>query len=100
MPKVHIHYQGNTYEANVPTGMSVLIGASMCGLEELGFGDCGGNLVCATCHVRVNSGTFPAMKYDEQLTLDTLPQTFANSRMACQLRVSEDCDVEWMGAHR
>lgn len=100
MPKVVIRYQDHAYEAQVPTGMSVRIGASMAGLDELGFGDCGGNLVCATCHVRVNSGTFPEMKYDEELMLGTLPQTFANSRLACQLRVSDDCDVVWMGAHR
>lgn len=99
MPKVVIRYKDKTYDAQVPEGLSVLIGATMVGLDAFGFGDCGGNLVCTTCHVRVNSGTFAPMKPDEHLMLDTLPQLFANSRLACQLRVSGDCDVEWMGGH-
>lgn len=99
MPKVLISYKDTVYEASVPVGMSVLIGASMVGLDERGFGDCGGNLVCATCHVRVKSGTFSAMKPDEALMLGTLPQAYADSRLGCQLRVSDDCAVEWMGAH-
>ncbi|PZP39168.1 MAG: ferredoxin [Pseudomonas fluorescens] len=97
MPKVTILYKERTYESNVPTNMNVLIGATMSGLDELGFGDCGGNLVCATCHVRVKSGTFPAMKSDEEFMLETLPSVFADSRLACQLKVQEDCVVEWVG---
>jgi len=98
VPRVMIRYKQETHEVQVSAGLSVLIAASLAGLEEMGFGDCGGNLVCATCHVRVNSGTFAPMKPDEQLMLDTLPRTHPNSRLGCQLRVSDDCDVEWMGA--
>ena len=97
MPQVIIRYKGKAHEVQVPQGMSVLIGASLAGLDELGFGDCGGNLVCATCHVRVNSGTFAPMKVDEQMMLDTLTQIYPNSRLGCQLRVTDACDVDWMG---
>lgn len=97
MPKVVITHKGQRYETEVSTGLNVLIGAWNVGLDAAGFGDCGGNLICASCHVRVKSGTFPAMKLDEQYTLDTLPQVYPDSRLACQLRVSEDCEVEWQG---
>lgn len=98
MPKVVITHKGQRYETEVPTGLNVLIGAWNVGLDASGFGDCGGNLICASCHVRVKSGTFPPMKADEQYTMETLPQVYPDSRLACQLRVSGECEVEWQGA--
>lgn len=97
MPKVVIIARGEKLESQVAVGLNVLIGAWNVGLDERGFGDCGGNLVCATCHVRVKSGTFPDMKPDEKFMLDTLPRVYPDSRLACQLRVSADCEVEWVG---
>jgi ferredoxin len=97
MPKVVITFKDKRYETEVAKGLNVLIGAWNVGLDEMGFGDCGGNLVCASCHVRVKSGTFPDMKLDEKYTLEELPVIHADSRLACQLRVSEDCEVEWQG---
>ncbi|RYG62064.1 MAG: 2Fe-2S iron-sulfur cluster binding domain-containing protein [Alphaproteobacteria bacterium] len=97
MPKVVITAHGQRHETEVATGLNVLISAWNVGLDEKGFGDCGGNLVCTSCHVRVKSGTFPDMKRDEAYMLETLPQVFADSRLGCQLRISDDCEVEWVG---
>ena len=74
MPKVVITYKDKCYETEVATGLNVLIGAWNVGLDEMGFGDCGGNLVCASCHVRVKSGTFPEMKLDEIWWNQTITQ--------------------------
>ena len=101
MPKVVIWHMAQAgvrrLETEVPAGLNVLIGAYNTGLEDYGFGDCGGNLICASCHVRVKSGTFPPMKLDEQYLLETLPHVHPDSRLACQLTVKADCEVEWMG---
>jgi len=29
--------------------------------------------------------------------METLPKVYANSRFACQLKVVDDCEVEWVG---
>jgi len=55
---------------------------------------CGGMALCATCHVQVLEGP---EKYfnpsDAELDLlDTLPDAGTASRLACQLRISEDMD--------
>ena len=97
MPKVVIINRGERLESDAPTGLNVLIGAWNVGLDEKGFGDCGGNLVCTSCHVRVKSGTFPDMKRDEAYMLETLPQVYPDSRLGCQLKVTTDCEVEWVG---
>lgn len=101
MPKVIIWHKAHDgvrkLEMNVAAGLNVLIGAWQVGMDEFGFGDCGGNLVCASCHVRVKNGTFLPMKLDEQYALETLPEIFAESRLACQLKVTGDCEVEWVG---
>lgn len=97
MPKVIIWNKDKRLETDVPSGLNVLIGAWNLGLDELGFGDCGGNLVCASCHVRVKNGTFAEMKLDEKYLLETLPVTWPESRCACQLKVTGECEVEWVG---
>src|ERR1700758_5595014 len=55
---------------------------------------CGGMALCATCHVQVLEG--PEQYFhpsDVELDLlDTLPDAGPDSRLACQLRISEDMD--------
>ncbi len=97
MPKVVISSKGESQSVELRSGLRMIMAGMQAGLDQYGFGDCGGNLVCATCHVRVKSGTFPAMKLDEQYLLETLPVIYPDSRLACQLIVTEDCDVEWVG---
>ena len=55
---------------------------------------CGGMALCATCHVQVLEGPekfFTASAVELDL-LDTLPDAGYDSRLACQLRISEDMD--------
>ncbi len=53
---------------------------------------CGGMALCATCHVEVLEGEDRLGEpNDAELDmLDTLPNATANSRLACQLRLTED----------
>lgn len=82
-------------EATLAMGLHAVLAGFSVGLDARGFGDCGGNCTCGTCHVRVIRGAFDEMRRDEQELLDLLPKTYPNSRLACQLKVREDCELEW-----
>ena len=59
------------------------------------LGDCGGKLVCGTCHVVVDDGPWAADQIlpDEDDMLDyTATPRGARSRLSCQLVVTEACD--------
>ena len=55
---------------------------------------CGGMALCATCHVQVLKGLekLPEAGNDEMDMLDTLPDANFDSRLACQIRISEELD--------
>lgn len=57
--------------------------------------ECGGCCSCATCHVYVDpewiSKLYP-MREDEQDLLDTAPDVQENSRLSCQILMSEELD--------
>ncbi|MEQ1510275.1 MAG: 2Fe-2S iron-sulfur cluster-binding protein [Sphingopyxis sp.] len=90
----YIETNGTARELDVRSGVSIAEGAisnAVPGIE----GDCGGGCACATCHVYV------ADEWAERLTppdeLETLMLGFAfdvrpNSRLACQIKASDDLD--------
>ena len=57
--------------------------------------DCGGECSCATCHVMVNENWLekvgPPGEMEESM-LDLNPERQENSRLSCQVEVSEDLD--------
>ena len=57
--------------------------------------ECGGCAACATCHVYVDpewiDKLYPA-RDDEIDLLDTAPDVLENSRLSCQILMSEDLD--------
>lgn len=57
--------------------------------------ECGGCASCATCHVYVDEEWIPRlhpMRDDEQDLLDTAPDVRDNSRLSCQILMSEELD--------
>lgn len=58
--------------------------------------ECGGNLSCATCHVRVDEGWIARAGAATGSELDMLDATMepstAASRLSCQIKVSSDLD--------
>ncbi len=57
--------------------------------------ECGGCCSCATCHVYVDEEWIPKlypMRDDEQDLLDTAPDVTDQSRLSCQILMSEDLD--------
>lgn len=53
---------------------------------------CGGMALCATCHVQVLQGleALPMPGDEEMNMLDTLPNAGFDSRLACQIRMTEN----------
>lgn len=57
--------------------------------------ECGGACACATCHVYVAEdwrGRLYPMREDEEEMLDTAPNVEDNSRLSCQIIMSEALD--------
>tara|TARA_Y100000590_G_C15641788_1_gene985259 strand:+ start:546 stop:866 length:321 start_codon:yes stop_codon:yes gene_type:complete len=58
------------------------------------FGNCGGNCICGTCHVYVNSNDFgklPTPAEDEFSTLkEEASQLTEHSRLGCQIELKKD----------
>lgn len=57
--------------------------------------ECGGCCVCATCHVYVNQNWFDKLPPSDDEELDMLDEACEpkdNSRLSCQIVLSEDLD--------
>lgn len=81
-----------TVEAEIgATVMETAVRAGVPGIEA----ECGGACACATCHVYVDeafqdvTGRASAM---EESMLDFAENVQPNSRLSCQIRVSDDLD--------
>ncbi len=62
------------------------------GIDELAA-ICGGVCSCATCHVYIADEFLeglPAMSEDEDALLDGVPYRTANSRLSCQIRLTDE----------
>ena len=95
MPKItYIEHSGKSHTIEVANGLSVMEGAvqnSIPGIDA----DCGGGMACATCHVYVKEDWFNKINSKTEGEDDMLDQAFEpkkNSRLSCQIEVSDDLD--------
>lgn len=75
-------------------GLSVMEVIRDNGFDEL-LALCGGCCSCATCHVYVDPAfaeKLPAMSEDENDLLDSSDHRNENSRLSCQLQVTDELD--------
>jgi len=90
----YIEFNGTRHEADVKTGFSVMEGAVKNNIPGIDA-DCGGACACATCHVYVDdawtdkTGERSAM---EESMLDFAEGVQDNSRLSCQIKVTDDLD--------
>jgi len=96
MPKiVFIHPDGARQALEIAEGTSVMDGATSQGVDAI-VAECGGNCMCATCHVYVDPArldSLPALSEDEDALLDsTASERRPNSRLSCQLTVTPALD--------
>ena len=95
MPKVtYIEYNGKEHEVEVEKGLSIMEGAVQNGVPGIDA-DCGGACACATCHVYVKEEWLDKLSEQgesEKDMLDFAFETKSNSRLSCQLIVSDELD--------
>ncbi|MET9819076.1 2Fe-2S iron-sulfur cluster-binding protein [Streptomyces sp. NPDC006355] len=96
MPKVtFVQQDGTETVLDLPAGTTVMRGAVAAGVPGI-VAECGGNLMCATCHVYTGDGVdgrFPGVADGEDELLDcTAEPRQENSRLSCQLGLTDDID--------
>lgn len=96
MPKItYVHPDGTRAVLDVPVGTSVMRAAIMNGIDGI-VAECGGEMMCATCHVYVEEdqlGRTPKMAEEEAAMLEfTASERRPNSRLSCQLTVTPELD--------
>ena len=88
-----IDREGERHELMAPTDMSMNI-MEVCKAYELPVkGECGGMAMCATCQCYLESETALPEQSDDEL--DMLDQAFfvkENSRLGCQIHITEEID--------
>ena len=90
----YIEHSGKSHTIEVPNGLSVMEGAVQNNIPGIDA-DCGGSMACATCHVYVKEEWFNKLPKKEDGEEDMLDMAFEpkkNSRLSCQLMVSEQLD--------
>lgn len=68
--------------------MNAAVGAGVPGIDA----DCGGSLVCGTCHVYIAKAwqdRLPPISEMEQSLLEYVPQPHPDARLSCQIPVTE-----------
>src|SRR5258707_10005945 len=76
-------------------GESAMLAATKHGLDGI-VAECGGNAMCATCHVYVDDrwiDRLGAVSDEEDALLDgTASERQPNSRLSCQIRITPELD--------
>lgn len=86
--------QGNIQIIEVPEGINLNLMETLKAYEYNIRATCGGMGLCADCHCTVNEGwdKLPEQQDQELITLDASPDATPNSRLACQIKISEEID--------
>ncbi len=95
MPQItYIDKNGVEHLVKVPVGYSLMEGAYNRGLAGM-EAECGGACSCSTCHSYME-GPLASMigppHDDEDTMLDQVADRKENSRLTCQIHVTEDMD--------
>ena len=95
MPKItYIIDEKNSETIEVSNGLTVMEGAVQNNIPGIDA-DCGGGMACATCHVYVTDEWFNKLPKKEDGEEDMLDMAFEpkkNSRLSCQIIVSDELD--------
>ncbi|PRD56959.1 2Fe-2S iron-sulfur cluster-binding protein [Sphingobacterium gobiense] len=85
---------GTTQTIEVPTDINLSLMEILKASEYDILATCGGMALCATCHIHILNGGdgLPAASDQELDMLDTLPDAATESRLACQLYLTDDHD--------
>ena len=90
----YIEHNGTPHTVDVENGLTVMEGALQNNVPGIDA-DCGGGMACATCHVYVKDELFDKINKKNEGEDDMLDQAFEpkkNSRLSCQITVSDEID--------
>jgi 2Fe-2S ferredoxin len=96
MPKVtYVQADGSSATYDFSVGNSLMLAAQSQGVDGI-LVECGGQAMCATCHVYVDEkylDRLPDMSEDENEMLEeATAERRPTSRLSCQIPVTEDLD--------
>ena len=95
MPKItYILTDKKSETIDVPNGLTVMEGAVQNNIPGIDA-DCRGSMACATCHVYVEEKWLDKLPKPEEAEVDMIDMAFEpkkNSRLSCQLIVSDELD--------
>ena len=96
MPTItFIHPDRRQERVEARDGESAMLAATRHGLTGI-VAECGGNAMCATCHVYVDESwlkRLPAMSDEEDALLDgAAAERLPNSRLSCQIKLAAGFD--------
>ena len=90
----YINHENQTQTIEVEKGLSVMEGAVQNDIPGIDA-DCGGSMACATCHVYVEEKWLNKIPKAEEAEIDMIDMAYEpkkNSRLSCQLIVSDELD--------
>ena len=90
----YIEHNGKEHIVEVQNGLTIMEGAVQNDIPGIDA-DCGGSMSCATCHVYVKDDWFNKIPKKEDGEDDMLDMAFepkTNSRLSCQIIVSDELD--------
>ena len=87
-------HEGGSRTIEVENGLSVMEGAIQKDVPGIDA-DCGGSMACATCHVYVEEKWLDKLSKAADAEVDMIDMAYEpkkNSRLSCQLIVSDELD--------
>lgn len=95
MPKItFIEHDGTVHDVEAEDGQTVMEAALRGSVSGI-VAECGGSCTCATCHIYVDEAWLEKTgerSLDEDEQLDNAYDVRANSRLSCQIKMSEELD--------
>ena len=91
---IFIEHDGTEHSVDAKVGSSLMLAAVSNGVPGIDA-DCGGSCSCATCHVYIAEDWLDKLPVKEDGEEDMLDMAFEpkkNSRLSCQLIVSDTLD--------
>lgn len=87
-----ISHDGVERKIDIREGMTIMAAATSHGVSGI-VGECGGNAMCATCHVYIEDDRLPLLsEMEEELLEGTAEPRMSESRLGCQILLTAELD--------
>ncbi|MBR0859133.1 2Fe-2S iron-sulfur cluster-binding protein [Bradyrhizobium liaoningense] len=96
MPQVtYVHSDGDEEIFDVPVGQNLMHFATAHGIDGI-LGECGGSMMCATCHVYVEESWLerlpPCSQGEVEMLACAAGEVTTSSRLSCQITMAPELD--------